>query len=225
MVYLAGYDTVEEVGRGADFTSIFDRIAKKYGKQMAYNLRLDLENLFFGYLYSNFDNDTFKLAIRVQNEIFDCIKRDIKKLDVKKPKQIRKFMEVYRNYKVKIMPEIVREIPNHYTTTTTKYFDTDTLDDLLIHKIIKSGAFPAFSSNKNLNKMALKTILFGTNSLYTTYGYGCLPSSIAHTDYKYYEENGLGHMLMNYRDYNGPITMQVTFNEKKVLKVEEVYIY
>ena len=109
---------------------------------------------------------------------------------------------------------------------TNKYFDTDTLDNMLIEKIEKSGAIEKFSSNKNLNKMALKAMLLGNNNAYTRldtdYETLFLPDNISGTKYQYYEQNGKGHLIMTYENKEERTeNVGIDFNEEKITHIGE----
>lgn len=223
LVYLAGYQTVEGVGQGNDLSTITDAIAKKYGRDTADKLWEDICYLYYNFDYESSSDDSFKYAIIVQNRILECIKQDIKNLDVTNKQQIREFMNIYRNYKIKIMPNVKNDV---FDDITQSVFNTDELDDLLIQKIEESRAIKSFSNNTQLNRMALKSILLGNNNSYYRLDGICedlyLPKNIGGTKYYYYSKEDQGNLIMSYTDkYGRNENIKVKFNKEKITSIGE----
>lgn len=219
LVYLAGYDTVESVGLGQSTNVIKKAISKKNGKDKAkaiWNGLLHLRNCFLNDEYQS--DEVFEFAVNLQKVINECIRKDIKELNVNRKTDVKRFMEVYRNYKLKIMPRVLFDsFQNH----TRKCFDIGTLDDLMVGKIMKSKAVDRISQNRELNKMALKAMLFADNDFIKGDSIVYYPSSIYGTTYKYREEAKIGYLYMQYIDPKGEnVVIFIKFNKEKLLKTK-----
>lgn len=219
LVYLAGYKTVESVGQGKDITVIKDKIEERYGYDLSENIWVGLCNLYSNYNYRNDSNESFKDAINLQNNILECVKQDIQKLDVNNKEQIKAFMDIYRNFKINLMPQVLK---NDYEDISSNYFDTDSLDELLIKKVEKAGIYK-LTSNKDRNHMIIKTMLLANCNNYGENDFIYLPPAIAGTKYEFYEDNG-GHLIMTYTDEKGEeIQLGADFNDKEITKISKSY--
>lgn len=199
--YLAGYNVAKGVGHDKKISAVREAIAKKYGEQTSQGIWDALAKWYSSYSENWKSDKTYNLAVDLQNKILECIKQDIQNLDINNKEQIKKFMDVYRNYKLKIMPQVFDEGHN---LCTNQVFNIDDLDELLINKIVESGAMK-FSSNNRINRMALKCMLFANNEMYTGEGIRMtyLPSNITDTEYNFMEYDIDGHhegyMIMKYK--------------------------
>ena len=90
------------------------------------------------------------------------------------------------------------------------------LDDLLIDKIVESGAM-RFTTDAKLNRMALKCVLLANNNSYPNI---YLPPDIQNTIYKYIA-NGI--LQMSYEYETGKyLNLEVTFDETQIKEIKEI---
>ena len=202
LIYLAGYPTMNAVGEGKSLKTITRSIAKRYGQDTANRVWKILKslpnqiNLGDGWLISN-------KAVNLTTEFFQillqCIKKDIQKLDTSKPKTVRKYMDVYRNIKLKVLPQIINA---NDKIVNDKYFNTKELDSLLAKKVIASKALPTIYENPGLNRQAVIEMLYCDQYLYeTTIDVACyLPATIAQTEYTFTMDNGKAIMVEYFLD-------------------------
>lgn len=131
-------------------------------------------------------------------------------------------MDIYRNYKLKILPQI-RDIGE--TDITESLLKIDELDNLLIDKVVKSGVIK-FTADDEINRMAIKCMLFASNSAYPnkegTYDNVYLPPDINNTTYIY---KGNGILIMQFKDKEGKeISLNVEFDGTQIKGIKEVPI-
>lgn len=199
LVYLAGYRTVEDVGMGQPVMSIKKEITRKYGAKTAnriWNGMLDLHRYFEE---DDEDVDVFRFAVNLHKQILKCMKKDIERLNVKKPAQVRRYLEVYRYYKLKVMPKVYE---HQFTDITDTVFDTATLDRLLIEKIVASRALPRLLPEKALNRVALLSMLFCTAMPLPGDTYCYVPPTISNTTFAASTTQKGGKLVMKYKDEN-----------------------
>ncbi|MBR3552522.1 MAG: hypothetical protein IKN72_03930 [Clostridia bacterium] len=184
LAFLAGYDAMHAVGRYADLYYVLDTIAENYGAELEKQIWNTLCKWYNSYKANYQSDKSFQLAVDLQNLLLECIKQDILALDANNPEQVKKYMEVYRGYKLKIMPQILDEDQKLYTN---QYFHVDELDELLIDKIEQSGAMQ-FSEDSKMNRLALKAVLYADNqwhvrddNIISAY----LPPNIKDTEYTF----------------------------------------
>lgn len=195
LVYLAGYRTVEDVGMGQPVMSIKKEITRKYGAKIAnkiWNGMLDLHRYFEE---DDEGVDVFRFAVNLHKQILKCMQKDIERLNVKKPTQVRRYLEVYRYYKLKVMPKVYE---NLYTDITSSTFDTEVLDRLLIDKIVASNAFPKLMSEDALNRAALLAMLYTTTTPIPGDRYYYVPPTISDTRYVAFPLDNEGQLIMAY---------------------------
>lgn len=223
LVYLAGYDTVKEVGHHDGVSLVRHTIAEKYGKEE--------EQAFWEllcYICENWDEGwntdaLYESAIRLQNMLLTFIKQDIQALDSSNAKEIQKYMDVYRGYKLKIMPSVEDDAYNLYTN---EVFEVDALDELLVDKIEEAHLY-SFSNNKKLNRMAIKSILYADNHFHGEPFGNYLPTNINGTEYSYEEYRAGGEPRGRIKavypyeagsDFD--IDMYFEFNETELLSID-----
>jgi len=228
LVYFAGYDAVYAVEQGQDYSTIEKSIANKYGEEKAKNIVTTMEKWFSEYTDNWQSDKTYNLSIKLQNLYLDCIKEDIKNLDTGNKEQIKDYMEIYRNYKMKNLPQIIdSEGKNH----TNEIFKIDTIDNMLIDKIVESDAMGKFSSNQKLNRMAIKSLLFASNEAYYEkdgiYDTIYLPYSLEDTEYEYSENNKKtkGKLTLKYKNRgelnDSEVALDIVFDENGIMQIAE----
>ena len=192
LVYLAGYSTVNAVGQGKPYKTIKQTIAKRYGSETAssvwkiLNALPDEIDLGHAWLVSN---KAVSLSTEFFQTLLKCIKTDIQNLNLSKPNVIRKYMDIYRNIKLKVLPDVFNA---KKINVNSKYFNTKELNSLLVEKVIASKALPALYSNPKWTQQAILEILYCDKEEYeTTDDYPCyLPATIAQTTYTFSMEDG-----------------------------------
>lgn len=207
LVYLAGYRVVEDVGMGQPVMSIKKEIAQRYGAKAAnriWNGMLDLHRYFEEDVE---DVDIFRFAVNLHKQILKCMQKDIERLNVKKPAQVRRYLEVYRYYKLKVMPKVYQ---HQYTDITDTVFDTAALDKLLIDKIIASRALPQLLPEQALNRAALLSMLYCTAMPLPGDTYYYVPPTISNTTFAASTTQKGGKLVMKYKDENNE-TVRVIF--------------
>lgn len=228
LVYLAGYDAIYSVEQGQDYSTIENAIASKYGEEKANNIIATMVEWYNEYSENWQSDKAYNLAIKLQNLYFDCIKEDIQNLDIKDKDQIKKYMEIYRNYKLKNLPQI---IDSNGENCTNEIFNIDSIDNMLIDKIIESDAMGKFSSNEKLNRMAIKSLIFASNDAYFEkdgiYDTIYLPYSIEGMEYTYSENSkkDKGKLTLKYQNRgdinNSEVLLDIIFNENEIIQIAE----
>lgn len=228
LVYLVGYDTIYEVEQGQEYSKIEESITSKYGKEKGNELiRTMLE--WYNEFTNNWQSDkVYNLSMKLQNLYLDCIKEDIKNLDINNKEQIKEYMEIYRNYKLKNLPQVINSKGEN---CTYEAFSIDSIDNMLIDKIIESNAIDRFSSNEKLNRMAIKSLLFTSDDAYydkngmdnTIY----LPHSLESTEYSYSENNkkDKGKLTLKYQNRGeqnqSQVLLDIVFDENAIIHIAE----
>ena len=223
LVYLAGYDVVKEVGHHDGVSLVRHTIAAKYGVAQERALWEAI-----CYLNDNWDDNwntdaLYESAIRLQNMLLTFIKQDVQALDSSNAKEIQKYMDVYRGYKLKILPSVEDDAYNLYTN---EVFEVDALDELLVDKIEEAHLY-SFSNNKKLNRMAIKSILYADNHFHGEPFGNYLPTNINGTEYSYEEYRAGGELrgrLKAVYPYDTEsdflIDMFFEFNETELLSID-----
>lgn len=223
LVYLAGYDTVKQVGHHDGVSLVRHTITQKYGKEE--------EQAFWEllcYINDSWDeawntDALYESAVQLQNMLLDFIKQDIRALDPNNPEEIQKYMDVYRGYKLKIMPSVGDDEYNLYTN---EVFEVDETDELLIDKIEEAHLY-SFSKNRKLNRMAIKSILYADNETHGEPFGDYLPTNICGTQYSYEEYRAKGESRGRLKavypyeaDSDFSIDMYFEFNETELLSID-----
>ncbi len=211
LVYLAGYNTMDKVEKGEiSLSELKGTIAENYGQNKSNKIWDKMTEWYGTYKSEGWQSDkAYQTGIEVQKLYLECIKQDIEQLN---HNQIEKYMDIYRNYKLKNLPQVLDSNENNITN---EIFDIDTLDNLMVDKIVEANVMN-FTSNEQENRKAIKAVLYASNEAYYDtsgiYQNKYLPSKIADAEYKY--ENGK--MIMTYEDENGKIVnLQVVFDSEK----------
>lgn len=220
LVYLAGYPTMNAVGKGKSLKTITQAISKRYGKETATSIWKILKALPDDTTDDHNDelwltsNKAVTLSTQFFQILLQCIKKDIQNLDLSKPEALRKFMDIYRNVKLKVLPNIYNAKKK---CVNEKYFNTKELDSLLAEKVIASKALPPLFDNPAFNRQAIIEMLYCDEFYYeTTSDYVChLPATIAMTEYTFTMDNGKP-MVVEYFDdeYGWDVLFVCTMNEK-----------
>ena len=201
LVYLAGYNVLNAVGKGKSLETIKTAVLKNYDSDTSQKLWGLLQNL---PLMADDDIVESKKAYHAVNTIFSLlmlrVKRDIKKLDKKQPEKIRKFMDVYRNIKMKVLAD--RFVYDGEEFNPVRYGDWGITDACLVDKIIASKALPVLFKDKEMNRQALTEMLYVDLFPYeTSYEFGAyLPPTIAQTEYTFFLQNGKPRMIETFTD-------------------------
>ncbi|MBR3552157.1 MAG: hypothetical protein IKN72_02085 [Clostridia bacterium] len=209
LVYLAGYRTVENVSLGEPIAAVRTAMAKKYGKNTADQIWVGLKKLKRLFETRRPTTDPYQYAIKLQNLIFKCINKDIKRLDDTDPAAVSRYLEAYRFYKMRILPQLYDE---NFDVKTDEVFDTAPYDRRLIKKIVACGALPQLSSNEALNEMALLCLLFTSVENYGTTKRPCyVAPTVAGTKMKVTTRDVSARIQMVYADGFGN-TVRLTFH-------------
>ena len=209
LVYLAGYRTVEDVSMGSPVMEIKNAIAKKYGSKTAERIWNDILTMHHYYEDDVEGVDLYAFAIQLQKEVLKCVKKDIKRLNVNKPGRVKAYMEIYRFYKLKVMPKIYEDT---YTDVTTSVFDTEPLDDLLIDKIVASGAMPQLMEDPALQRSALRALLYVTASSLPGRNRVNVPPTVSATQIIVSPEEEGGKMILHYvNEEHRQVRVTITF--------------
>ena len=232
LVYLAGFSAVESIEQTASLDTLKQALEENYGAETADNIWTRMCKFCKNYIENCFDGDLYQYAVETQKLLLSCIEQDIQKLDVRKPESIRRFMHIYRAYKVKTLVGVLNE---EFKEITEKVFHLHRLDDLLAEKIAESGALGTFSSNKKLNKMAIKAILHADRNTFASsedsFNTFYLPGCIATTRYEYSESGGTGRLRMYYANEKDPdcsvnyepdVCALIEFNEEEITRIDRL---
>ena len=217
LVYLAGYRTVENVSMGRPVLSIKEEITNRYGAKIANRIWKDMISLHSYYEDEGEGIDLYAFAVDLQQQVMKCIKKDIGRLNEKKPKQVRKYMEVYRYYKLKVMPKIYKK---QYTDITASVFHTETLDQQLVNKIIASNALPQLINNAALNRSALLSMLYTTTRPLSGKRQFYVPPTISNTRFLACEKGTHGKMIVKYtNESREKVQVVFVFGKEGIQKV------
>ena len=220
LIYLAGYPTMNAVGKGKPLNTIKKAIAKKYGQDTA-NLVWKILNALPDDTIDDKNEELWltsdkavSLIAKFFQILLQCIKKDIQKLDISKPKTVRKYMDIYRNIKLKVLPDIFNA---NDKIVNDKYFKTKELDSLLAKKVIASKALPTIFDNLKLHQQAIIEMLYCNEDVYfSASDYECyLPATIAQTEYTFTMDKGKPLVVEYFMDqYAYEIMFECTFNEQ-----------
>ncbi len=218
LVYLAGYDTMDKVEKGEiSLSELKETIAKNYGQDKSNKIWNTMHKWYSAYNENWQSDEAYQAGIELQNLYLECVEQDINKL---KPNQVKQFMDVYRNYKLKNLAQIEN---SNGENITNQVFDIDKLDDLMVEKVMEANEI-YFTPNKEMNKMAIKSVLYASNKAYYDtsgiYEDVYLPTTIKGTNYKY---AGNGNLIITYTDkYGETINVGITFDENSIKEIKEI---
>ncbi|MBQ5970276.1 MAG: hypothetical protein IJL52_09220 [Clostridia bacterium] len=221
LLYLAGYDAMHAVGRTADLSVVKDEIAKRYGADTQQALWDKLMEWYNSYSQNWRSDQSYQLAIELQALFSDCVKQDIHQLDTSDKAQVLKFMDVYRNYKLNILP-VARDAQD--TPCTDAVFGVGALDDLMIEKIVQADAM-RFCDDDAMNRMALRCVLHVDRECLDGPDFHYLPQNIRDTQYGLTisevdgQPEGRLHLTYSEPDYNAPTRAVITFNAQTILSI------
>ena len=187
---------MKNVVNGEGLDCLKKSIAQKYGKDLAVELFNNLETLIN--TDKNQSDNEYNAALAFEKTCLKFVEQDINNLNSKE--DVKNFIEIYRNYKCSLLGGITDS--EETIDFTNKIFNLDRLDCLLADKIIKYDVLN-FSSNPNLNKMAIKSLLVskkqpyhdkeGYYSYYTT-------TTLDNALFNYTESDGIGDMTLYYKN-------------------------
>lgn len=224
LVYLAGYHIVNAVGEGKDPQAVKRAIAKRYGKKTANTFWSLMKKLPEESDLSGGGENTFRASLEFFRLFLTCVKTDISRLRFDQPETVRSFMDIYRNLKLKVLPEVTDK---KGSDITAKVFGTAKLDRLLADKVIASGAVGKLYKDEALNRRAVLEMLFCSKAEIKSSGfYPCfLPPTIAGTQYTFSFRNGKGVLTMKYADEDDrKVKIRCIFNEKRTAKRTANYL-
>ena len=211
LVYMAGYRTVNEVGKGKNPITVKKAIAKRYGESTANEIWRILLKLPYNPEKSKNPKATFKLNAKFFRLVMDCAKKDIRSLDARDKKAVRKYMDVFRNLKVKIIPYFIQD----GTFATPELCGVDSVEELLIDKVLASKALPTIYDNRALNRQAVEEILYYNDLEYKAWIFTeFLPPTIAQTEYTFTYSEGEGVLTMDFTNERDlEVLFDCTFDE------------
>ncbi len=224
LVYLAGYNIVNAVGEGKEPETVKRAIAKRYSKKTANTFWSLLQKLPEESDLSKGGEKTFRVSLQYFRLFLNCVKADISRLKTGRPETIRAYMDIYRNLKLKILPEVTDKKGEDITS---KVFSTAALDRLLADKVIKSGALGTLYEDEALNRRAVLEMLYCTQAAMGTNTASCyFPPTISVTKYTFTMKNGKGLLVMKYIDGDDwTVTICCLFNAKRTTKRAASYNY
>ena len=223
LIYLAGYRAVDAVGKGKSVLSVKNAIAERYGQKVADEIWRLLLKLPRDPEKSKKPDTTFLTTVKFFRNMLNCVKQDIRNLDVSDKKQVRKYMDIFRNLKVKILPHI----QDDDGILTDTYFAMDAVEEKLIDQVIASKALPQIFENRTLNRQAVKEMLYYSETEYPVLLFNTeyLPPTIAQTAYTFSFDGYYGNMQMVYTDADGDhIQFDCPFDEESFYKRECSYV-
>ncbi len=213
LIYLAGYRTVNAVGKGKSVNQVKNAIAERYGQKVADEIWRLLLKMPRDPEKSKKPDTTFLTTVKFFRNLLNCVKQDIRNLDVSDKKQVRKFMDIFRNLKVKVLPHI----QNDDGVLTSTYFAIDEVQELLIDQVLAARALPAIFDNSTLNRQAIREMLYYSETEYpmTYYDTEFLPPTIAQTAYTFSFDGYYGNMQMVYTNaYGVDVQFDCPFDEE-----------
>lgn len=213
----AGYKTMEDVIKGKHTENIKKALKKKYGNNLAMKIMNNINKIENKVINNEkFDN----LLIDLEKDFLECMKQDIERLDNKE--DIMHYMEFYRRYKATVLPYILGKDNRDRTYDT---FNLDEIDDMMTDKIEEYDVLK-FTSNKSLNRMAIKSALISNKDLYggqDIYTKLNTPKDVKNTKYGYEEQNVTGKLYMEYfNDFTNDVRqMEITFDKNGIISIGE----
>ena len=221
LIYMAGFDCIHKMEmKKISISDVKKQIGKNYGNETADKVWKELK--YFLKLYGEDTKNEYKLfneAIKIQKIFLNFVKTDIENLNTKKPAQVRKFMNVYRSYKLRMLAKWQERIGSRLVVISDEKFNIDYYDNLMIQKIIDSGVVH-FSSDSSLNRMAVKALIFASNeyfySVETQMG-DCIPEDLETAKYTYKEYKNSGELIITDKSNR----IKIPFNRTKII-IEDI---
>ncbi|MBP3255406.1 MAG: dockerin type I repeat-containing protein [Clostridia bacterium] len=234
--YVHAYEMLE-YALGYDLMDYFEHgnVRSEYLKSKFYEksgVKLDelstaLDAICNGNLTNSGKIKYYNYSKEVENAYLDMMKNELSSINASDKTSIKKFIDVYRNYKQRIMPFFYKGFQSKEEDNLAyQELNVLELDNLLIDKIINSGTIKKLSNNNNLNRMAIRAIVKDNRYDYyrkdKIYKDLHLPDSMDNVQYVYFENEGNGHLVLKYNDYShGETYMEYTFNETDFVSIEE----
>ena len=226
MSYFLGYDTMNQLEQGLISEDKIDYLLKqKTGEDILTIISLACN--------TDDKDSALENLIKLEKIFLEDIKKDINNLD--SYEKVKKYIDVYHNFKMKSFPKYGSKelIYKDKDDKFNSYFDIDSLDNLLVDKIIKYKVFNTFSSNNDLNRMAIKTLLNGNKYRYfefnNIYESIQLPFHIDKVKYYYEEKGSNASLILTYPskdeclvDYKGTVYLKIAFNKNKITSIKGV---
>ncbi len=220
LIYFACYAVVDAVGEGKSPDAVRRAIAKRRGEETAETVWRILKKLPAAPNKAKDPDKLFFMALKFFRLLTSCVTQDIRALDVEKPDEIRRYMDVFRNFKNKVLPYIQDDSGK---VATDVYFNTRKAEQILINKILKSGALPQIYENKALNRQAIREMLYCDEYEYRIlFSHEYLPPTIAQTNYTFsvyeepFAEGYEGLLTMSYKnEHDTDVLVYCYFDEER----------
>ena len=220
LIYMAGYDCINKMEmKKISLSDVKKQISRNYGSETADTIWKELK--YFLKIYNeNFEDEkVFNEAVKLQKIFLNFVKTDIENLNTKKPAQVRKFMNVYRSYKLRMLAKWQERIGSRLVVISDEKFNIDYYDNLMIQKIIGAGVVH-FSSDSSLNRMAVKALIFASNeyfySVETQMG-DYIPEDLETAKYTYKEYKNSGELIITDKSNR----IKIPFNRTKII-IEDI---
>ena len=218
LIYFAGYNVVDAVGEGKPPEAVQQAIARRYGQETAETVWRILKKLPSDPAKAKSPDTLMTMSLKYFRLLTKCITQDIKALDTNHPDEIRAYMDIFRNFKNKVLPYMQDK---NKDVVTDKYFNTKTAEKILINKILASGALPQIYENEALNRQAITEMLYCDEYEYRIlFTHEYLPPTIAQTQYTFsvnetfWDDTYDGVLTMSYKnEHDTEIVVYCYFDE------------
>ena len=214
---------MDKVEKGEiSLSELKETIAQNYGQEKANKIWNTIHKWYSAYNENWKSDETYNAAVDLQELYFDCIKQDIG--DLKTKDQVKKFMDIWRGYKLKVLPQI--EDSDGKNITNEFFEEIDEIDNVLTDKIIGTNTM-YFTPDEKMNRAAIKYgVLSASNKGYFDsdgiYEDVYLPPTIEGTNYRY---KGNGKSIITYENrYGETVNIEITFDENGIKEIKEADI-
>lgn len=125
LVYLTGYDIIEDVENSkASFSTIQDKISKKYGKEKCEDFLRTMNDWYVEYNNNWMGDEVYNLSIKLEELFLEFVKQDIN--NIQSQNEAINYTKKFEFYKTKNLPEIYETTSNNIITN--KVLKIDDLD-------------------------------------------------------------------------------------------------
>jgi len=163
LLLVAGYDTMEELSKTADFSVLENSLKNQYSSEIANNLIHQMKN---NNTSGDVVNDSrYNNCVKFQNAILDALKTKVEKITTKS--EMEQFLQFYKLYQQYLLPRVF-ETDNKYVSKEITYevFNLSDLENAIINK---ASQLNVVNGNSNEKKVVMKAILFSRDKLYGLY--------------------------------------------------------
>lgn len=217
LIYLAGFDCINKMElKKISLSDVKKQIAQNYGNEAADSIWKELKYFLKIHAETVHSKKVFDEAVKLQKIFLNVVKTDIENLDTRNPVMVKRFINIYRSYKLRMLVKWEEWIGDRLVVISDEKFNIDYYDNLMMQKIIDSGVVN-FSSDSSLNRMAVKALIFATNNYYTIAGvdgFYFLPEDLENAKYTYKEYKNSGELIIS--DKSNKI--KIPFDRNKILK-------